>query len=60
MRWTVESAPLRDAFPHIIDTALDLEETDCQVYRQRDNNLGGKVNLKLVKQQMASKRKLIS
>lgn len=60
VRWTVESAPLRDAFPHIIDMALDLEETDCQVYRQRDNNLGAKVNLKLVKQQMASKRKLIS
>lgn len=46
MRWAVEPALMRDAFPCIMDVALDLEETDSQANRQRTNNPGGKVSLK--------------
>lgn len=46
MRWAVEPALMRDAFPCTMDVALDLEETDFPANRQRNNNPGGKVSLK--------------
>lgn len=46
MRWALEPALLRGAFPCIMDVALDLEEMVFQANRQKDNNPGGKVSLK--------------
>lgn len=46
VQWAAEPAPLRDVLPCIMDVALDLEETDSQASRQREDNPGGKVSLK--------------